>query len=133
VDSKWVWTAATAACYGWFLTNQGLAAMVVVPEIGTADRILWSHAAGYLMLGILLLGTTARWWSASKPVLWRPLMIVAGAALAAVEVAARHTVAEPSRIELWLAAALGLSLAALLVRVLPGVITRRWLRIDPRD
>ncbi len=132
MGSRWVWNAASAACYAWFMASRCLAGTVFISEFGRTDALLLSHVIGYLVLGILLLGAVARRWSDSNPLLWRPIMIAAGSGLAVAEVMVHGGGTHASRMDIWMASMLGLVLAAILARVLPGVIARRWLDIDRR-
>ncbi|MHB8454621.1 MAG: hypothetical protein ACYDDO_07935 [Acidiferrobacterales bacterium] len=132
MGSRWLWNAASAACYVWLMVRQGPARAVFAFGISRTDALLWTHVFGYLVLGLLLLGAAARWWSNSSSLLWRPIMIAAGSGLAAAEAIVHGGATDAARVDIWMASMLGLLLAAILARLLPEAITRRWLGIDRR-
>ncbi len=132
MGSRRVWNAASAACYGWLMASRGLAGEVLAFGVSPTDALLWAHVIGYLVLGFLLLGAAARWWPDSSPLLWRPIMIAAGSGLAVAEVMMHGGATDAARIDAGMASVLGLVLAAILARLLPEAITRRWLGIDRR-
>ncbi|MCK7497395.1 MAG: hypothetical protein MZW92_46330 [Comamonadaceae bacterium] len=66
--------------------------------------------------------------------LWRPTMLSLGSLAAAADIALRppgRAVAAP--LDLWMAALLGLVVAALLVRLTPSGVGHRWLATDRHE
>lgn len=130
MQTRGLWTVAALA---------GYALVIVVSRqfngFSSAAPLLapWAYSAGYTVFGVLLLGAVARWWRVGSPLLWRPLMLSVGALAAAVEIWIRpngdFAVAPVDR---WMLALLSLLIVALLARLMPNGMIRRWLGVDRR-
>jgi hypothetical protein len=130
MQERWIWAVAATAMYAAISLISGRFA-------GAADwtaTFLGLYAASYSVFGALLLGAVARWWRGGSPALWRPFMLSVGSLAAALEIAlhARLGVASAS-IDRWMVALLGLLIAALLARLLPGRIVHLWLSLERRQ
>lgn len=87
----------------------------------------WFYSLVWFVFGMLLLGTVTRLLREASPTLWRPVMLCVGAGLAlAQRWIIEITVGTPISADTWLAAVLGLAVAAVLARVLPGPFLSRW-------
>ncbi len=87
----------------------------------------WLYSLVYLVFGILLLGTVTRVLYEASPTLWRPVMLCVGAGLALAQLLlVEIAVGGSMRADMWLSAVLGLAVAAVLARVLPGAFVSRW-------
>lgn len=94
-------------------------------------RALWS--AAFLVFGIALLGTLARWRPEGNVNGWRAAALFAGAVLAAAEVwAVSRGAIRGFSLEVWMAALFGLALAMILPRWLPEPWMRYWLALERR-
>jgi hypothetical protein len=118
------WTLAGGALYAgiWWLPG---------PAGRGAALAQVGYGAAYFLLGVVLLGVVARWWVRGAPALWRPVMLSAGSLAAAGEIWWRAG-GGPALVDRWMVALLGLLAAAILVRLLPDRLKRRWLGIDRR-
>ncbi|HWR87804.1 MAG TPA: hypothetical protein VN277_05235 [Acidiferrobacterales bacterium] len=129
MHARWVWTFATVGIYAAILLVSGGFG-------GFADGAVfsaWLYAAGYCVFGSLLLGAVARWWQGGSPALWRPFMLSVGSLAAALETwshAQGGLAGVP--VDRWMVALLGLLVAALLARLLPGRVIRLWLGFERR-
>ncbi len=95
--------------------------------IGWFRSLNWIYALAFAGLGIVLQGAIARVFDKLSPLLWRPIMLCTGAALALLAIAARTWgTGVPMNVELWLSALLGLALVAVFARVLPNDLLLRW-------
>lgn len=130
MQTRGVWTAAALA---------GYAIVIVVSRqfsgFPSASPFFapWAYSAGYALFGVLLLGAVARWRRVGSPLLWRPLMLSLGALAAAVEIWTRPNgdfAATP--LDRWMWALLSLLVVALLARLMPTGMIRRWLGVDRR-
>lgn len=130
MQTRGLWTAAALA---------GYALVIVISRqfsgfsSYTALLAPWVYSAGYSVFGVLLLGAVARWWRTRSPLLWRPLMLSVGALAAALEIWLRPSADfVATRLDRWMLALLSLLVVALLVRLLPSGMIRRWLGVDRR-
>jgi len=135
--SRITWVVAAGMFYGLIVLGHArlteLLALLRVTEMAGTPRFKWAYALVYCIFGVLLMGATARLLSAAGPVLWRPTMLVAGALLAALELwLVQRLDGDSMRLETWMAALLGLALAALVARFLPDSLLRRWFGIERR-
>ena len=130
MQTKGLWTVAALA---------GYAIVIVVSrqfsEFSGDNSLLapWVYSGGYTLFGVLLLGAVARWWQLGSPQLWRPLMLSLGGLAAAVEIWLRPNggfAATP--LDRWMWALLSLLVVALLARLMPTGMIRRWLGVDRR-
>ena len=129
LDSKIIWVGVTALYYACVVGLQLSYPDVLdwASPIGWIRSLNWVYALAFAGLGIVLQGAVARVFEALTPLLWRPIMICTGAALALFAIAAMKWLAGvPMSVELWLSALLGLALVAVLARVLPNGLLFRW-------
>jgi hypothetical protein len=130
MQERWIWAVAATGWYAVILS--------IFDRFGGAmdgaTAILGLYAASYAVLGVLLLGAVARWWRGGSPALWRPFMLSVGSLAAALEIVlhARHALASAS-VDRWMVALLGLLVAALLARLLPGRLVHLWLGLERRQ
>lgn len=130
MQARWVWAGATAGSYAAILLLSG--GFDAAAE--NVHFFPWLYAAGYAVLGSLLLGAVARWWQGGSPALWRPFMLSLGSLAAALEiwVHSRGGLAGVL-VDRWMVALFGLLLVALLARLLPGIVIRFWLGLERRQ
>lgn len=130
MQTRGLWTTAALAGYALvILISRQFSGF----SSDSAPLAPWVYSAGYSLFGVLLLGAVARWWRARSPWLWRPLMLSVGALAAALEIWLRPSadfVATP--LDRWMLALLSLLVVALLVRLMPSGMIRRWLGVDRR-
>jgi len=117
----------------WMLASIVLYGVILVGSKNLATGAVWIHGVAYFVFGICLLGAIARWWRAGSPVLWRPLMLGLGGFLAAGEIGWRAGSLTGPAAEQWMAGLLGLLVVALMARLMPAQINRRWLGMDRRE
>jgi len=127
------WTVAAAGWYGLILAGQSYARG---PAGLGSGALKLACGLAFLVLGAAVLGALARWFPRMQAAEWRFTTVMASALLAALAIAlpdggwsGRHT-------DLWVAALLGLCLAAIAPRVLPAGWVERWLAragIDKKD
>ncbi len=122
--AKLLWTAAAGGIYAGVVLAGGSGADAPLP--------FWLSGAAYFILGVALLGAVARWWAHGVPALWRPFMLAAGSLLAAAEIAWRPGNGGQPVVDQWMAALLGLLLAAILARMVPDRVSVLWFAIDRR-
>ena len=117
----------------------GYAATLAALYVGLAGRESgvwwrWAHALLYAGVGMVLLGALARQLPHARPHVWRVLALVVGAVAAGLGLwLTQPTLRAPASIDAWMAALLGLAIAAILPRWLPAPVTRRWLGIERRQ
>ncbi len=125
------WSAATIACFG----IVHVALYLIVPRQASAPTygIKLHYALVHVPFGVLLLGALARLLPASGPNAWRSLTLAIGLPAATAGLWWQQQ-AGGARLRLDLVAAtlLGLAVAALLPRLLPESVVRRWLGIERR-
>jgi len=92
----------------------------------------WMYGLLYGLLGMVLLGAVSRWWRNGSAALWRPTMLGLGSLAAAGEISSRANLWSGSLEQQWMIALIGLLAAAILVRLVPPSMNRRWLGIDRR-
>lgn len=129
LDSRFVWVGLTALYYASVVALQlGYPGVFEKANtIGWVRSLNWIYALAFAGLGIVLQGAVARAFEALTPLLWRPIMLCTGAALALLATAAmKWSTSAPMNVELWLSALLGLALVAVLARVLPEGLLFRW-------
>lgn len=118
---------------GWTGATLLLAVLIVaLAGHGRMPLFTWLYGTAYFLLGVVLLGTVARWWRRGSPILWRPAMLSLGAIFAAIETGWRGSAASAPAVDRWMVALLGLVLAAILARFLPVRLARFWFGVDRR-
>jgi hypothetical protein len=91
------------------------------------------YAFGYFAFGVAMLGAVARLWPQAGATLWRPVMLASASGLALAQVWFVHVArAAPLNLDTWMAAVLGLAVAALAPRLLPVAWLRYWLVSERR-
>jgi len=121
MTARWIWTLATIAVYVAILTLTG--------HPGVQP---WLYGLFYGLLGATLLGAISRWWVRGSVALWRPVMLGLGSLAAAVEIGLRAGPQAGTLQQQWMVALLGLLAVAILMRLAPPSLTRRWLGIERR-
>lgn len=123
------WLGLTAVYYLAMLLLQWRApGLVTEALVASGWRSLnWGYALLFAGFAIVLQGAVARVFERSNSVLWRPLMLLCGAALAAGQVWLWYVhTGTGAVIELWLSAVLGLAAVALAARLVPQRILLLW-------
>lgn len=88
----------------------------------------WPRMVEYMLLSVALLGFLARWRAEAGPYVWRPVLLLLGAALAAAEVAAwSRKLGLGFVIDEWMAALIGVAIVSILARLLPASLRLAWL------
>lgn len=118
------WTAAAAGWYGLLLAGLGYAQG---PAGFGAGALKLVYGLGFLGLGVAVMGALARWFPRLPAAEWRSLAIVTSALLAALAIAMADGGWSGQRTDLWVAALLGVGVAALASRALPAGWMVRWL------
>jgi hypothetical protein len=91
------------------------------------------YGFGYFVFGTVMLGVIARLWPQVGAPLWRPLMLASTAALALAQVWLVHVSrVVPLNLGTWMAALLGIAIAAIAPRLLPSGWLRYWMATDRR-
>ena len=117
--SWWPWAAAALILY--------IVIWIVNGRIAVDAQTIWLRAGEYALWTALALGAIARRWPAMTPYGWRPLAILSGAALSALEVFLRAgPLANRARIDVWMTALVGIAIVAILARVMPAALRRSW-------
>jgi len=118
----------------WALTAMAMLAAIYALAIpGRWPMFPWVYGITYLLFGVVLLGTVARWWTRGSPALWRPFMLSVGSLCAALEIGLRNAAdTAPSAVDRWMVALLGLLVAAIAARWVPDRVTRLWFGVDRR-
>lgn len=129
MHGKNAWALATLAWYGILV----LAHRTALATLTGAAVLPWLYGAGYLVLGVVLLGALARWWRHGSAPLWRPAMLSLGSLAAAAEITLLPAGAVVEPVDRWMVALLGLVAAALLARLTPSGLNHRWLGTDRRQ
>jgi hypothetical protein len=123
---------SVVAGLGYAVTLIALYAGLAGRESGAGWR--WAHALAYAVVGVALLGALARQLPRAQPHVWRVLALVVGAGAAGLGLwLSQPALRAPASIDAWMAALLGLAIAAILPRWLPAPLTRRWLGIERRQ
>lgn len=105
----------------------GLIAVVNIWLSPPTLPIFW-RIAEYALLATVLLGFLARQFPQAGSLIWRPVMIFIGAAMAAAEVSAwSRQLQLPFSTDQWMTALIGLAGVAIVARMLPQSILSRWL------
>jgi hypothetical protein len=116
--------------YSAALITASLCIPVVFAKPAWWRSLNWVYALAFLGFGVLLQGAIARVFYRASPLLWRPLMLCAGALFALVQIwSIKAVVALAVPVNAWMSALLGLALAALAARVLPQRLLLRWYGI----
>jgi hypothetical protein len=127
--AKTLWVITTALCYALLVGVAWLWPTVLgggsaLSRIGALN---WVYTFAFLVFGIVLQALTARILSSLTASLWRPVMLVVGAALAWLHMWLMQVLTGvPPSVELWMSALLGLAVVALIARVLPASVLARW-------
>ncbi len=124
MNARWKWTLIAAGCYGLVLAGLGYAHDTA--ELG-AGVVRLTYGLGFLDVGAAVMGALARWFPRRLAAEWRAAAMVTSALLAAVAIVWREGGWGGQRTELWVAALLGVGVAALASRVLPAGWAERWL------
>lgn len=127
---RWTITAAFLWCalLGW----HGIGATRLGGESVAVFRAVYGF--GYFAFGVAMLGAVSRLWPQAGAALWRPVMLASAASLALAQVwLVQVTRAAPLNLDTWMAAVLGLAVAALVPRLLPNAWLRLWLGTDRRS
>ncbi|OGI41667.1 MAG: hypothetical protein A2150_02950 [Candidatus Muproteobacteria bacterium RBG_16_64_11] len=115
---------AATAWYGLILAGQSYV-------LGAAGLDAWvlklTYGLGFLGVGVAVLGALARWFPRRLAAEWRAATMVTSALLAALAIAMREGGGSAQRTDLWVAALLGVGVAALASRGLPAGWRERWL------
>jgi len=91
------------------------------------------YGFGYFLSGVAMLGAVARLSPRAGMPTWRLVMLTSGSALALAEGWIVHMAqASPIRLDNWMAAVLGLVIAAVVPRLLPFAALRYWLAAERR-
>ena len=135
--SKITWTITAAGYYGLIVSAHyrlmEILQMLDAVSVSEAPLFKWLYALVYLGFGTILLGAVARLHAGAGPVIWRPLMLAVGALLAVLDIwLLQKWGGTPMRMDMWMAALLGLVAAAILARLLPEHLLRLWLGIERR-
>ncbi len=135
--SKITWTITAVGYYGLIVSAHyrlmEILKMLDASGVSEAPLFKWLYALAYLGFGIILLGAVARLHAGAGAVIWRPTMLVVGALFAALDIwLLQQWSGIPMRLEDWMAALLGLAVAAILARLLPEHLLRLWLGIERR-
>ncbi len=118
------WPAAAVVWY-FLLTLLHARSEVLFGALGAGGTAFqWAYGTGFYLLGVALLGALARLRPDWAPALGRAFTVLAGAALAGIDVQLHAPAMGVTRLELWMAALLGLALAALSARLAPQVLVR---------
>ncbi|MBI5613080.1 MAG: hypothetical protein HY942_08475 [Gammaproteobacteria bacterium] len=131
MSARLKWTAAAACWYGLILAGQGYAQ----GPAGLDGRALkLAYGLGFLGVGVTVMGALARWFPRRLAAEWRAAAMVASALLAALAIALREGGGSGQRTDVWVAALLGVGVAALASRGLPAGWVERWLgRADANE
>ena len=135
MTAKITWAVVTIACYGLILLGQPRAHdLFGFGGLDAALRYKWYYVLAYAAFGAPLLGALARLLPRLGLPAWRMIMLVLGAVLAfgGILIQERAGMSLP-RAEAFMAAVLGLLLPAILVRLLPVPLARRWLGMERRQ
>ncbi len=116
------WAVVAAGWYGLILAGRDY--IHGPAELG-AGALKLTYGLGFLGLGVAVLGTLARWFPRLPAAEWRVLTIATSALLAAIAVALAGGGWSGRRTDLWVAALLGVGVAAVASRGLPA----RWLEL----
>ena len=119
------WAVGAAVWYGLILAGQDYAQGLVGSSAGALKLV---YGLGFMVLGIVVLGALARWFPKAEAVVWRSAAILTSALLAAAAIALPGAGGwSAQRIDLWMAALLGLGIAVIASRFLPAPWVDRWL------
>ena len=118
---RWIWTLASIAAY------TAIFLLARVPGVQP-----WLYGLLYGLLGAVLIGAIARWWVHGSAALWRPAMLGLGSLAAAGEIGLRLSTSAETLQQQWMVALLGLLMVAILMRLVPASLARRWLGIERR-
>jgi hypothetical protein len=121
MSARWIWTLASISVYS------AIFLFARFPGVNP-----WLYGLLYGLLGTVLLGTISRWWVRGSAALWRPAMLGLGSLAAAGEIGLRVGTHSESLQQQWMVALLGLLTVAVVMRLTPLTLTRRWLGIDRR-
>lgn len=125
-----VWIVAASVAFVLTLAALHAGGSAFRPE--EAQLWKWLYAGINAAFGLLLLGAIARIWPRANPPLWRFAMLALGAALAGAGMWLLYRGGRLPRLEIWMAALLGLACAAILPRLLPESVLRRWFGMERR-
>ncbi len=123
------WLGLTVAYYVAMLLLQWRASGLVAEVLAVSGwrSLNWSYALFFAGFAVVLQGAIARLFDRGGPTLWRPLMLLCGAALAAGQVWLWYArTGTSAAVDLWLSAVLGLAVVALAARALPQRMLFLW-------
>lgn len=125
------WTISTAFLWCALLCWHGFGALSLGGESAPVFRAV--YGLGYFVFAVTMLGAVARLWAHAGAPLWRPVMLVSAAGFALAQVWIVHLVrGAPLRLDTWMAALLGIAIAAIAPRFLPAAWLRSWLNVEHR-
>lgn len=118
------WAVVAAGWYGLILAGLGH----VQGPAGFGDGALkLVYGLAFLGVGVAVMGALARWFPRMPAAEWRAAAIVTSALLAALAIVLADGGWSARRTDLWVAALLGVGVAALASRALPAPWLERWL------
>ena len=126
---RWTVSAAVLWCallwwHGWGAVRLGAGSVMVFRAV---------YGFGYFLLGVVLLGAVARLVPGAGAPLWRLTMVATASGIALVQVWLVYLVrAVPPSLDIWMVALLGIAIAAILPRLLPAGVLRRWFVAERR-
>jgi hypothetical protein len=132
--SRNIWIAAALL---YFASMQVLLYQAAVWERAGEGWPPFVIKTGYALIhggfGVVLLGAIARLAPRAGAGLWRPWMLIGGTLLMMAGMWLQSRISgPPMTLDLGMAGLLGLAVAALLPRLLPEAVARRWLGMERR-
>jgi hypothetical protein len=125
------WTISAVLLWCALLLLHGFGTVRFGGESSVVFRAVYGF--GYFVFGAVMLGVVARLWPQAGAPVWRPLMLASTAGLALVQVWLVHVSrAVPMNLDTWMAALLGIAIAAIVPRLLPSAWLRYWLATEGR-
>jgi hypothetical protein len=123
------WTTTAVFCWCALLLWHGFGAVRFGGDSSVVFRVVYGF--GYFIFGAVVLGVIARRWPQMGAPLWRPLMLASTAGLALLQVWLVHVSrAVPLSLDTWMAALLGIAIAAIAPRLFPSAWVRYWLAME---
>ncbi len=124
MSPRLLWTVAAAGWYGLLLAGLGHAQGPAGFDAGPLKLV---YGLGFLGMGVAVMVALARWFPRLPAAERRAAAIATGAALAALAIVLLDGGWSGARTDLWVAALLGVGVAALASRALPAGWMERWL------